>query len=137
MKACALDYGTVRIGVAVADELGLYAHPRPVISARNTGRMLQAIEDLVREDEITHIVVGLPLDMKGGEGGSAMAARQFAGKVANATKLTIELWDERLSTAQANRSLKEHFSAKKSRARIDSAAACVILQSWLEARSNL
>jgi putative Holliday junction resolvase len=136
MKACALDYGTVRVGVAVSDELGLYAHPRAVISARNTGLMLQAIEDLVREDAITHIVVGLPLDMKGGEGSSAIAARAFATKVANATNLTVELWDERLSTAQANRSLKDQFSAKKSRQRIDSAAACVILQSWLEARGN-
>ncbi|MFO0666390.1 MAG: Holliday junction resolvase RuvX [Polyangiaceae bacterium] len=132
-RACGLDYGGARVGVAVSDELGLLAHPRPFLPAEPRGELLRALKELVREDDIERFVVGLPLDMKGGEGPSARKARDFAQELANAVGLDVELWDERLSTVQANRALQSaEVSAKKAKKRIDSASAVVILQAWLD-----
>lgn len=79
-------------------------------------------------------VVGLPLDLRGAEGASARAARSLAQRVADATGCAVELWDERLSTIQAMRSLAAgQVRGKKARSHIDEAAACAILQSWLDA----
>ncbi len=134
MRACAFDYGTVRVGVAVVDELGLLAHPRPALPGRDRAALLQAICELVRDESIEHIVVGLPLDMKGTESGSAKAVRVFATEIANATGLSVELWDERLSTTQAHRAMAEHTTTRQRKTRVDSAAACIVLQAWLEAQ---
>lgn len=95
--------------------------------------MFRALKTMVDEDEITRFVVGLPLDMRGGEGPSARKARLFAQELANAVDLDVELWDERLSTVQANRALQAaEVNAKSAKTRIDSASAVVILQAWLD-----
>lgn len=80
-------------------------------------------------------VVGLPLDMRGGEGAAARDARTMARRIADATGRLVELWDERLTTVQAQRALRaSEVHGKKARDRVDEAAACAILQSWLDAR---
>jgi len=80
-------------------------------------------------------VVGLPLDMKGGEGDAARQARRFAQRVADVTGREVELWDERLSTVQARRALEaSEVRGRKVRQHIDEAAACAILQAWIDAR---
>jgi putative holliday junction resolvase len=130
---CALDLGGARVGVAVADELGLYAHPRGVLAAKPRPKLLEALARLVAEERIELIVVGLPLDMKGIEGDAARGARLLAQDIADATGCDIELWDERLSTVQARRALAaSEVHGKKARARIDEASAVEILQSWLD-----
>ena len=136
MRAAALDYGKVRIGVAVADDLGMLAHPRPAIDARDRKRALLAIKALAEEEAIERFVVGLPLNMKGDATASADHAVAFAEAVAAATGLEVEMWDERLSTVEAQRQLHASgLNAKQSRSKIDSAAACVVLQAWLEGQS--
>lgn len=132
MRVAALDYGKVRIGVAVSDDLGMLAHPRPAIDARNRKEALAAIRALAAEEELTRIIVGMPLNMKGEATASADAAVAFAQGVAEVTNLEVELWDERLSTVEAQRQLHASgLNAKQSRAKIDSAAACVVLQAWM------
>lgn len=134
---CALDLGGARVGVAVTDELGMMAHPRGVIAARPRAAMLAALERLVEEEDIGRIVVGLPLDMRGTEGEAARRIREIAQAIADATGCEVELVDERLTTAQARRALTDSgLSAKKSKARIDEAAAVAILQAWLDARAE-
>ncbi len=141
-RTCALDFGEARVGVAIEDELGLIAHPRGVFAAKPEPALLDALRRLIAEESITRVVVGLPLDMKGGEGDSARKARGFAQRVADATGLEVELWDERLSTTQARRALADaglrertnKKSGRSIRAHVDEAAAVAILQSWLEAR---
>jgi putative holliday junction resolvase len=135
MRVAALDYGKVRIGVAVSDDLGMLAHPRPAIDARNRKEALAAIRDLAREEALTRIIVGMPLNMKGEATASADAAIAFAQGVAEITNLEVELWDERLSTVEAQRQLHASgLNAKQSRGKIDSAAACVVLQAWMESQ---
>ncbi|MEZ4258637.1 MAG: Holliday junction resolvase RuvX [Polyangiaceae bacterium] len=130
---CALDLGGARVGVAVADELGLYAHPRGVLAAKPRPKLLEALARLVDDERIELIVVGLPLDMRGIEGDAARGARLLAQDIADATGCDIELWDERLSTVQARRALAaSEVHGKKARARIDEASAVEILQSWLD-----
>jgi putative holliday junction resolvase len=135
MRAAALDLGSVRIGVAVADELGFLAHPRPHLQRKPWPDFLLKLAALVKEEGLTHLIVGLPLDMKGGEGDSAITVRTLAKEIARKTRCTLVFWDERLSTVQASRGLREQgLNSKKQRARIDSASAVVLLQAWLDAQ---
>jgi putative Holliday junction resolvase len=134
-RVCALDLGAVRVGVAVSDELGLMAHPRGALAARPRPALLGALKTLVKEDGISRIVIGLPLDMRGTEGEAARRARLVAQDIADATGCDVELWDERLTTVEAQRSLAASgVHGKKARARIDEASAVTILQAWLDAR---
>lgn len=136
MRAAALDYGKVRIGVAVADDLGMLAHPRPAIDARNRKEALAAIKALAEDEDIERFIVGLPLNMKGDATASADHALAFAQAVVDATGREVEMWDERLSTVEAQRQLHASgLNAKQSRSKIDSASACVVLQAWLEGQS--
>ena len=144
-RTCALDYGEARVGVAIDDELGLIAHPKGVLAARPEPAFLEALKRMVKGEDIRRFVVGLPLDMKGGEGDAARKARGFAQRVADATGLDVELWDERLTTTQARRALasaglREHTrkrSGRSIRAHVDEAAAVAILQAWLDAREKV
>ena len=136
-KICALDLGAVRVGVAVSDDLGMFAHPRGVLDGRRRPELLGAIRDMVREEGIDYLLVGLPLDMKGGEGEAARKARSLAQDIADITGADVELIDERLSTVQAQRALAaSEVRGKKARAHIDEASAVVLLQAWLDAKSD-
>ncbi len=130
-----LDHGKARIGVAVSDELGAFAHPRPPIPARDPARALKALRGLVAAEEITRVLVGLPTSLSGVEGEAARRARGFAQRVADATGLDVELVDERLSTVHAKRELSmSGVAARNQRDKVDGVAACLLLQSWLDGR---
>jgi putative Holliday junction resolvase len=136
-RTCALDLGAARVGVAVSDELGMFAHPRGVLDGRNQKELLRSLRELVEQEDIEHVLVGLPLDMKGGEGDAARKARLLAQAIADATRATVELVDERLSTVQARRALMaSEVNGKKAKARIDEASAVVVLQAWLDAHAG-
>jgi putative Holliday junction resolvase len=123
--------------VAIDDELGMMAHPRGVLSGRDRKQLLASLRAFADENGVVRFVVGLPLDMTGHEGLAAREARVVAQQVADATGRAVEMWDERLTTVQAQRSLKaSEVFGKKAKERIDEAAACAILQSWLDARRH-
>jgi putative pre-16S rRNA nuclease len=120
--------------VAIDDELGLLAHPRGTLDARDPKKLMAALRSLALEEDVALFVVGWPLDMRGGEGAAARKARSLAQNVARATGRPVELWDERLSTVQAQRALASgNVRGKKARALVDEVAACAILQSWIDA----
>ncbi|MDP8999245.1 MAG: Holliday junction resolvase RuvX [Myxococcota bacterium] len=132
-----MDLGTIRVGVAVDDELGLLAHPRGTLAARDSRALLDALKSFARNEGVDRFVLGLPLDMRGGEGAAAQRARVMAQRIADATGRPVELWDERLTTVEAKRALAaSEVRGKKARDRVDEAAACAILQSWLDARRS-
>jgi len=134
-RTCALDLGKVRVGVAIDDDLGLLAHPRGTLDPRRAQAFLDALKRFLDEERVGRIVVGLPLDMSGGEGAAAREARATAQRIADATGRQVEMWDERLTTVQAARALAaSEVRGRKARERVDEAAACAILQSWLDAR---
>lgn len=130
-----LDHGKARIGVAVSDELGAYAHPRAAVPAKDGPRALRALRALVASEEITHVLVGLPTSLSGVEGEAAARVRRFAQQVADATGLGVELIDERMSTVHAKRELAmSGVAARDQRDKVDGVAACLMLQAWLDAR---
>jgi putative holliday junction resolvase len=135
-RVCALDLGAARVGVAISDELGMMAHPRGVIAARPRPKLLEALKELVSAENVSRIVVGFPLDMRGTEGEAARRAREIAQQIADATACDVELFDERLTTVQAKRALTaSEVFGQKAKDRIDEASAVEILQAWLDARA--
>lgn len=137
MRAAAIDFGKVRVGLAVADELGVLAHPRPHLDGRNRRALLAALRQLATDEGIDLFVVGLPRTLSGAEGPPARRARQFAAHLEAETGCRVELLEEWLSTRQARDRLKEQgLKEREIRERVDSAAATVLLQAWLDARAR-
>ena len=127
-RVLALDHGSARCGVAVSDPSGILATPLPAVERPETERGLAALAELVRETGATRVIVGLPRTLSGEEGPQAAAARSFAGRVARAVDVPVDLHDERLTTRQAQRSGGE--------ADEDSRAAAHLLESWLAAQPD-
>jgi putative Holliday junction resolvase len=137
MRAAAIDLGKVRVGLAVADELGVMAHPRPHLDGRNVRRLLEALSTVAAEEDIGLFLVGLPRELKGAEGPPARRARKFAAELAARTGRRVELVDEWLSTREARGRLRDQgLNERELRGRIDSAAAAVLLQSWLDGQAG-
>ncbi|HMI88721.1 MAG TPA: Holliday junction resolvase RuvX [Polyangiaceae bacterium] len=135
MRVAAVDLGKVRVGLAVSDELGLVAHPRPFLTGGQPRKIVAALVRLASAEGIERFLVGLPLDRRGDEGREASRARRFAQSLADAAGCEVELVDERLSTVEATRRLREGgVSAREGRKLVDGVAAAVLLQAWLDQR---
>ena len=130
-----IDHGDRRIGVAVSDGLGLTAQPVGVVLTRADGHHLQELADICQEREVERVVVGLPRNMNGSLGERAQITLEFVEALRGAVHLPVETWDERLSTVQAERSLRARgLTHKKRKARRDTIAAQFILQGYLDAQ---
>jgi putative Holliday junction resolvase len=128
-----LDLGEKTIGVAVSDRSYAFAHPRPVIRRKKFGVDATALLDLLSREQVTAIVIGLPINMDGTLGPRAQATKAFVRNMERLTALPFCYWDERLSTVAAERALIEMDVSRGKRAeRIDSAAAAFILQGALD-----
>ena len=133
----ALDVGSKTIGLAVTDPLGLTAQGLETIRRRNKRTDLAALEAVIREYEVGELVVGLPLRMSGEEGRQSGKIREFVAILEKHFSLPIHLWDERLTSVEANRVLREtNMSIKKRAAVVDQLAAVLILQSCMEAQGR-
>jgi putative Holliday junction resolvase len=134
--AVALDYGRRRIGIAVSTALGT-VHPRPRLDRTTLAADLEALVKLLAEAEATVIVIGLPHHMDGAESEMEREARAFGAALAGAAKLPVYGVDERLTTEAADSALRAsrtHWRQRKERR--DSAAACLLLADYLEARER-
>jgi len=128
-----IDYGRKRIGLAVSE--GDHAYPVCTIERRSFIRDIELIRTELAGRNISLIVVGLPTNMDGSEGPSAVAARAFAERLAQATGIPVEMYDERLTTIEALERLREASVSRIKRRHLrDAIAATLILQGWLEAR---
>lgn len=135
MRAAAIDLGRVRVGIAVSDELGVLAHPRPFLSGRSESKLLDGLADLAKQEALGVFILGLPLEMDGREGRAAKRARRFGAALQARTGTPVQYLDERLTTVTAHSRLREAGGdAKSAKSRIDSAAAALLLQSWMDAR---
>ncbi|MBM4374678.1 MAG: Holliday junction resolvase RuvX [Deltaproteobacteria bacterium] len=134
-RVAAIDLGKARVGLALSDELGLLAHPRPALDGSSLKGLLVALGHLARSEGVERFLVGLPLDLRGGEGVAAQRAMRFCQKLADETGCAVELVDERLTTVEATRRLKEQGKRRDEvRAGVDSASAAIVLQQWLDRR---
>lgn len=142
MRALALDVGSKTIGLALSDPSGMIATALDVLSRKGHVADAAAVVACVVEHEIGRVVVGLPLELNGREGRRARTVRQFVAVLEPALAalepiVPIEAWDERFSTAAAERTLIEgDVSRARRKQKIDALAAQFILQGWLEAQSN-
>jgi putative Holliday junction resolvase len=132
-----LDVGSRRIGIAVSDPLGITAQGLETLQRRNKRHDLAALERVIRDYAVREIVVGLPLRMSGAEGTQSEKMQVFAGELRKRFRLPVHLWDERLTSAEANRLLREtELSIEKRAKAVDRMAAVLILQGWMEGRST-
>ena len=133
-RVLALDLGTVRVGLALSDPLGITAQPFGRIARSLLRRDLSPLREVVEAHGVAAILVGHPRLLSGEAGTRAQEAEAFARKLTAEVSIPVILWDERLTTVQANRALLEG-GVKRSRRRevVDAAAATLLLQSWLDA----
>jgi putative Holliday junction resolvase len=137
MRWLGLDYGDKRIGVALSDEFGWTAQGLEVISNNNESIVFARIASIVEQYEVKEIVVGLPKNMNGTVGPRAEICMTFAASLREMFNLTVHLWDERLTTVSAERTLIEaDVSRKKRKLVIDQLAASLILQGYLDSIST-
>lgn len=134
-RVLAIDLGTVRVGLALSDPLRITGQPMGNLPRRSLGKDLRALIDLVRENDVATVVLGHPLLMSGVAGERAQDAERFADRLRAELPCPVVLWDERLTTVQAERALREGgLDGRKRRTVVDAAAAALLLQSWLDAQ---
>lgn len=135
-RVLGLDVGSKRIGIAVSDPLGITAQGLVTLHRQNKRTDFEKLGDLIRKYEVTEIVVGLPLRMSGAKGIEAEKMQRFADELRERFHVPVHLWDERLTSAEANRLLRETEMSVRRRGKVvDRMAAVLILQSWMECRS--
>ncbi len=131
-----LDVGSRRIGIAISDPLGITAQGLETLQRQNKKEDYRRLGALIEQYRVAEIVVGYPLRMSGAEGTQAEKMQAFAEELRKRFKIPVHLWDERLTSAEANRVLRESaMSIKRRGEAVDRMAAILILQSWMEARS--
>lgn len=137
MRILGLDYGDRKIGVAISDAFGWTAQGVEVIDRKRTKDVGARIVELIQELEVTEIVVGLPKNMNGSVGPRGQLSMEFAESLKESVQLPVHLWDERLTTVSAERTLIEaDVSRKKRKLVVDKMAASLILQNYLDAKSK-
>lgn len=134
MRVLGIDYGHRRIGLALSDEEGILASPLPTyVRERSEARDITALTSLIDKHGVTAVVVGLPLNMNGSRGEMAREAEAFADRIRQETELPIELFDERLTSSEAERVLLEADLPRRRRKELrDSLSAVLILQGHLD-----
>ena len=136
-RVLGLDVGSRRIGIAVSDPLGITAQGLETLQRRNKRADFEYLGRVIREYEVKEIVVGLPLRMSGAEGTQADKMQIFAEELRKRFRLPVHLYDERLTSAEANRLLREtELSIEKRGKAVDRMAAVLILQGWMANRAS-
>jgi putative holliday junction resolvase len=132
-----LDVGSRRIGMAISDPLGITAQGLPTLQRQNKRLDFEQLAKVISDYQVSEIVVGYPLRLSGLEGIQSDKMRLFAEELRKKFELPVHLWDERLTSSQANRLLRDtDLSIKKRGQAVDRMAATLILQNWMEARSS-
>lgn len=134
----AVDYGDVRTGLALCDKTEFLASPVGTVQAHTLEHCVEQVAYAVEEFGAEMVIVGLPINMDGSEGGRAEKCRTFAKALEEAVGVEVSLWDERRSTIAADDFLKEStVKSKKKKEVIDQVAATIILDSYLQYRKNM
>jgi putative Holliday junction resolvase len=126
-----IDYGRKRLGIATSDALGLSVQGWPTVVASGFKDAVSQVTSFIVDQEVTKIVIGLPLNMDGTRGEMAEEVERFATALGEDTKLDTVLWDERLTSTQAKRLLAERGGTRKTTGDVDRVAAALILESYL------
>ena len=137
MRVLAIDHGTKRMGIALSDPSGMIALPLEFIPAEPFNAFLDRLKSLIREKEVEMILIGMPRNMDGSYGPAAAKVREFVAVLKETIAIPVQTWDERLTSAQANRFLIQADVSRKNRKdKVDQAAAAILLQSFLDSHSS-
>lgn len=137
MRWMGLDYGDRRIGVALSDELGWTAQGHSVLERRKPEDDMEKLRRIAAENSVTEIVLGLPKNMNGTIGPRGELCLSFADELRASLNLPVHMWDERLTTVAAEKTLlSADVSRKKRKQVIDKMAAAIILQGYMDAKSK-
>jgi putative Holliday junction resolvase len=135
MRILALDHGTKRVGVAVSDPMKVIAQPLEYIPPEPFADFLARLKEILRDQEVELILIGMPRNMDGSYGPAALKVREFVAALKSAVTVPIQTWDERLTSAQANRFLiQSNVRRDKRKEKVDKTAAAILLQSYLDSR---
>src|SRR5438270_9755135 len=138
MRILAIDHGTKRMGVAVSDELGMIAQPLEFIPAEPFAEFLNRLKEILHDKEVELLLVGMPRNMDGSYGPAALKVQEFVAVLKEAIAVPIKTWDERLTSAQANRFLiAADMRRSKRKEKVDQTAAAILLQSYLDSLGNI
>ena len=133
MRVLAIDHGTKRIGLAISDELGMIALPMEFVPAEPFAAVLARLKEIISEKQVEQLLVGMPRNMDGSYGEAAQKVQAFVGALKDAVVIPIKMWDERLTSAQANRFLiQANVRRDKRKSKVDQTAAAILLQSYLD-----
>ncbi|MGN0371095.1 MAG: Holliday junction resolvase RuvX [Butyrivibrio sp.] len=136
MRVLGLDFGSKTVGVAVSDALGITAQGVEIVRRKDANKLRQTlarIEEIIKDKEVTHIVLGLPKNMNNTEGDRVARTLEFKEMLERRTGLTVELWDERLTTVAADNAMMEAgIRREKRKDFVDMIAAQLILQGYLD-----
>lgn len=136
MRILGLDHGTRRVGVAVSDEMHMIAQPLEYIAPEPFAEFLERLKEIIREKEVGLIVIGMPRNMDGSYGPAALKVQEFAAALKDAVTVPLKLWDERLTTSQAQKFLIQGGVRRNQRKeKVDKTAAAILLQSYLDSRT--
>jgi putative holliday junction resolvase len=137
MRVLAIDHGTKRMGIALSDELGMIAQPLEFVLAEPFDKFLSRLKELIQEKQVELLLVGMPRNMDGSYGPAALKVQEFVAVLKEALTVPIKTWDERLTSAQANRFLiQADVRREKRKEKVDKMAAAILLQSYLDSFAN-
>ena len=133
MRVLAIDHGTKRMGLAISDPLGVVAQPLEYAPAEPITEFLARLKQIIREKEVELVLVGMPRNMDGSYGPAALKVQEFIAVLKDTIGIPIKSWDERLTSAQANRYLiQANVRRDKRKEKVDKTAAAILLQSYLD-----
>jgi putative holliday junction resolvase len=132
-RILALDLGKKRIGLAISDPLGITAQGLPNLVRTNKRADLAALGELIQQREVGEVLMGNPINMRGSEGRQSVWVREFADAIQTRLGVPVKFWDERLTSVEAGRVLRESgISIEKRAAAVDRLSAVILLQSYLD-----
>ncbi|MGH9710642.1 MAG: Holliday junction resolvase RuvX [Candidatus Acidiferrales bacterium] len=131
-RILAIDYGRRRIGLAVSDELGITAVPVAALERKNRLEDIRRLREIARKYKITLVIVGSPVHLAGHAGEMAKEAARFASRIKKELGLPVELRDERLTSWEAEQTLKENAGRRREKTNVDSVAAAILLRDYLD-----
>jgi putative Holliday junction resolvase len=133
MRILGIDHGTKRVGLAISDEMAMIAQPLDYLDAQPPAKLLSNLCEIIAQRGVSEIVVGLPRNMDGSYGPASEKVREFVAALQQVVTVPIKMWDERLTSAQANRVLIQGGVRREQRKlKVDQTSAAILLQSYLD-----
>jgi len=135
-RILAIDFGERRIGLALSDPLGITAQGLPTIDTKKTKEIFSYLQGIIKEKKVARVVVGMPRNMNGSIGPKGEEVKKFIGKLTQKTGVKVIAWDERLTSVQSKKSMREAGTKQKKKEVVDRISATLILQSYLDSLSE-